>query len=346
MNDLSRRKGIEHIDVVVKRNYYRDSPFSNVSFHESGSVSKRARLSALLVTSDAALWGGGTCLYEATAGELSGVRSIHRNIRLFRMFGKPYFFLGAGIGDIKSPDGYNLIESIIKKSAAMWFRDEQSLEKAAAMVPTETKKFFAGGDPSFLMHEAIAGIVPAGEAYGGVKIGFCGVHHYKSDKTIVHSYAECLRSIIKNMQAKVYFIPFHQGDVHDHEFHEEIAGHLPRDAYELVNYGNASEAISLFRTMNFIIGIRLHSVIMADMLTIPNIAVEYAPKVRYYVGKTGVIPQDRLYRVGQAIRAEEIERIMTVYPMSATTLQEFISEEARDAGRMIDGFCELLRVER
>jgi polysaccharide pyruvyl transferase WcaK-like protein len=293
--------------------------------------------------SDVAIWGGGTCLYEAP-GSVAGIKGILRNIRLFQLLGKPYFFLGIGVGTIESGVGTRMLQSIIDASAHMNLRDDSSFEKAASHREKADGKLSPGGDLLFLLKDRINAVVPgARSGEEEFRIGFCGVRQYSGSDSTVKACAESLTRIISDMKAKVIFLPFHQGVDNDNDFHRRICERLPVGTYEIVDYVRIKDATSVFKTLDFVVGMRLHSVILADILGIPNIAINYSPKVRYYVDKSGVIPGERLLEVGEVFDTGRVDRVKKYYVLQKDILASFIAKEADDAKKSVERVCGLLR---
>lgn len=343
LDALSKKGCVGAINVIVQENYYGEfGRLRKASFLDGRSMLARARRVLLLLESDAAMWGGGTCLYESDSGNIKGVKNIYRNMKLLRFFGKPYFFLGIGVGAIESRRGYQIIKSIINGCAHMNFRDERSLERAAAIRGSSNAKFSFGGDLFFLLKDDLKGFSP-GARSGEFRIGFCGVQQYEESDRIVNACAESLNRIISDMKAKVIFMPFHQGLENDNGFHKRICEMLPAGSYEIFDDIGTSDIMSTFKTFDFVVGMRLHSVILADMLGIPNLAINYSPKVRYYVDKSGVVPGERLLEVGEVFDTGRVDRVKKSYALQKDTLTSFIEKEANDAKVSVERVFGLLQ---
>jgi len=343
LNALSKKDFVEAINVVVRENYYGEfDGVKKISFFDGRSMRARAKRVPLLLDSDAAIWGGGTCLYEPGSGDLAGIKGILRNIRLLRLFGKPYFFLGIGVGMIASESGKQIVRSIIEGCAHMNFRDKRSLERASAVKGGDGGTFSLGGDIIFLLKDEFKWAAP-GARSGEFRVGFCGVQQYAEQEEAINACAESVRRVISDLNAKVVFLPFHQGLENDNDFHRRICERLPSGTYEIIDHAGTKDMVSVFNTLDFVVGMRLHSVILADMHGIPNLAINYSPKVRYYVDKTGLIPGERLVEVGEVFDARRIESVLRSYALQKDMLKSFISKEAEDAKESLERVCRLLQ---
>lgn len=66
--------------------------------------------------------------------------------------------------------------------------------------------------------------------------------------------------------------------------------------------------------MDFHLGNRLHSIIIADILGVPNIGIQKSgSKIDNYLQKTGVLPQERRVDVLGEIGLDRMEKIFNQY---------------------------------
>lgn len=335
VQSLERHPRVEGIAILAREDYYRfDSGKVKVySCAQKGWRGIRSRLGAYLcmLSSQLVVWGGGTCLYESEEAGADGLKRLARNVSLAGLFRVPYVFLGVGIGTVRSQTGRALLQRILKGSAMLFFRDRHSLERALQAAPQARAR--EGGDLVFLMRDLRKRPAPAG---AGVKaIAFCGTFYHSASDQLASCYAASLSRLIARLGAVVHFIPFHGGERSDNLFHEKIARALPAQSVVLHDYAGPADTLALMRQMDFLIGFRLHSVITADLLGIANIAVEYSPKVRYYVTKSGVLDQERLFQLGQEIAPADVERVYRHYRESLPALERFLDQERADSGQSV-----------
>lgn len=343
---LLERPAIKGIHVVVRENYYTHLKHPKVHFYQSLSYQQRLKKVFLLFNTDCAIWGGGTCLYEPNPGELSGIKNLYRNLKLFKLFGKPYIFYGIGIGTIYTEMGRKLISALLNESDHISFRDKDSFYSAVTLVKDKGKeKFFPGSDPVFLFRSKLATLrLPQKKTEGMYRIGFCGFHEYKDDRKVIEACTRSLVSLIRGMNAKIIFIPMHQGILNDNEFHYEISKNLPEGFYEMIEYCRPEEALKFIMDLDFLIGMRLHSIILADLFFIPNIALEYALKVRFYVNKSGFIADRRLIGIGESITGELVKEIAEEYKLKVERLSQFIEKEESNTQASLRRLYEKLQV--
>jgi len=344
LDALSKEEFVDAINVVVRENYYscEFSGTTKILFHDGHSIMARARRLSLLLSAGAAIWGGGTCLYEPESRDIKGIQGIERNVKLMKLLGIPFYFLGIGIGRIFSEEGHRIIESIIDDCAGMNFRDMRSFDMATAMGGARDSKFSLGGDLLFLLKDKIKEISPCKRDDEEFRVGFCGVQQYASSEEVINACTDNLKGIISDLKAKIILFPFHQGLNNDNDFHRIICDRLPAGTFELVEYVGAKDAISVFKTLDFVIGMRLHSIILADLNGIPNLAINYSPKVRYYVDKSGVIPGERLLEVTEVFHSSRIERVTKLYALKKNILTSFVKQEAKDADASVERISQLL----
>ncbi|MDA8170051.1 MAG: polysaccharide pyruvyl transferase family protein [Nitrospiraceae bacterium] len=334
--------GVRQLTVIAGgKNPYPLLAGPKVSFYESGTFFPgRAGKLPLLLNADAAFWGGGTCLYDG--GGLDGMKGIRRKIKAFGLMGrKPFALFGVGIGNVRSEEGKMLLKAILSGSRYISFRDEESLQAARAAAGRE---FDSCGDPAFLLKEKIREFRESGIKSGPLKIGFCGVHSFMRDAASIQAAAKSLGSLASGLGARILFVPMHQGAKDDSLFHRAIAARLPEGSYEFTGYGSPEEALRIFSGLDFVIGMRLHTVILSDMLHIPSLAIGYAPKTGAYVKKSGVLADMRLKGVGDAFGPEDVEKIMRSFPSERVRLEGFMEEEKQavlgSMGRMLESLRE------
>lgn len=327
VQSLEKHPKVSGIAIFAREDYYAfASP--KVKVYRCDLKGWRGILSRLkgylrMLSSQLVVWGGGTCLYESDEAGVDGLKRLARNVSLAGLFRVPYVFLGVGIGSIRSDPAREYLSRILKGSALLFFRDRQSLDCALKALPAAPVR--EGGDLVFLVRDLKRGGRPAG---AGIRsIAFCGTFYHGASDQLASRYAFFLARLCAELKAVVHFIPFHGGERNDNVFHRKIARSLPADSVVLHDYAAPLDTLALLKSMDFLIGFRLHSVIAADLLGVANIAVEYSPKVRYYVSKSGVLEQERLFQPGQEITPAQVQRLFRSYHDSNRVLDRFLEQE-------------------
>lgn len=330
LNDLCEEPSLKEITVVVAENYY-PSRWPKARFIETTGPAAKLEILYRIARSRAVVMGGGTCIYETPGENNAGLYGLLRILRTSAVLRARTAFCCVGVGDICTDRGRDAIRSIMGMSSHVSFRDEGSYQAAAALVP-EQEAFSRGGDLVFLNRMVAREHPRAGSDEGIGEIGFCGVHAFKDDPDVVAAVARNLQALSSAFGARIVFIPMHRGTSHDHAFHRAVAARLPKEVeVEFAEYASPAEALERLRSVDFLIGMRLHAIVLADLLSIPNLAVEYSSKVRAYVQKTGFFADLRLAQPRDRFDADTVRSIADAYGKGSERLVGFVRQERADA---------------
>jgi len=103
----------------------------------------------------------------------------------------------------------------------------------------------------------------------------------------IEQFAELADHLIQKYQANLVFIPFQFHT--DLAFIKEIIKKMKFSTVRCVEEELSPEQIlSLISKFSVIIGMRFHSIVFATMMNKPFIAIDYDPKVRYFVYSLGI----------------------------------------------------------
>lgn len=237
-------------------------------------LSGKARRLAGMLRANCVVWGGGTCLYHAP--DNTGMVRLLRYVRLAKALGKPFYFVNIGIGRLDSEEATALATAILREAAGVSFRDENSYAIAQRLAPSS--HFSMGGDLA-----ALCALPIVQKKTDGVirTIAFSGVREALERPDVVRAVARSLGSLV-HQGIKIAFIPFHGGEHSDHVFHKAVARDLPPACYALAEVNTVQDAVDQLSQADFHIGMRLHSVVVADLMGLPGIGLAFHPKVSYY----------------------------------------------------------------
>jgi len=313
-----KKSSIKKIYVFVRENYY-EQTYSRIQYLPLNRFSKLAKTIAIF-RSDLVIWGGGTCIYDN-----KGLFDILKIQKISKFLGKKFIFLGIGIGKINNAK--ETACKILKNADYIYFRDNNSFQKANELI--KIKNSCVGSDLVFLD----TNIEKKFQSSSSIKnISFSGV--YNTDKKWVKFYALQLEKLIENFSCIIHFLPAHTGDKNDNIFHKEIIKVIKSDKIKLHNLRKPQEFINTLSTMDFHIGMRLHSIIFADLFGIPNIGIEYAPKVRYYIKKTEILSEKRIFNIGDELNPADIITVHSLYRHP----KNFIFNEQNEAKKCLEKF--------
>lgn len=282
LNFLLETNKFSRINVFCRYNYY---PTREKVRYIPLSCSSRYQKALQLLKNRYTFWGGGTCLYESRNN--SGIFELARLQKLVMLAGNRFGFLGIGIGDLHSDKYISTAKNLLNKSFITYFRDKNSCQLAKDMLPNNN--YCLGGDIVFL-----SDISPvAGKELKYQNISFSGHYTYNTPSQ-VDKYSKFLSKIINEFECKIHFLPAHTGiSYNDNEFHKEIIKNLPAEKCQLHNWETPQDYIEVLKEMDFHLGIRLHSLVLADLLGIANCGISYSPKISAYLDKSNQLSKLR-----------------------------------------------------
>lgn len=273
--------------------------------------------------SDKGIWVGGTCLYEPENKNISGLKWLLKLVKKYQQFKKPFYFINIGIGSLYSSNAIEIVKDILSYTKNVSFREEKSLSKAYEL--GVNTKGFPGGDMVFLNSQQFRKYENI--AYRNL-FGFCGHEQYANDTYTVEFYAKQLQDLSDGYD-KIIFISMHGNE--DHKFHKKIAKLIQKD-YSFLEYENYEILFQEMKQLKFLLGMRLHSIILADLLAIPNIGIAYGEKVSNYIRKTNILVNSRIKHVNEKITIFELNEIVDHYKQNGA----FINAEESCAQSGID----------
>jgi len=236
--------------------------------------------------------GGGGLLQDST-GKGWSILYYLGLILAAKIFKVPVMIYAQGIGPVNKQINKKLIKWILNKVDLITVRDNFSkelLENLGVVKPS----IYVNSDPVFLLkkkninhtidnYPCIQKLInPDDRLLIGVSI-----REYKSNGSDSKSiFAQAADYLIENYQAKIIFLPFQfDEDVH---ISEEILSLMKNQADVLKVKLEPEELLSLLTRLSLVVGVRLHSIIFSSMANIPFIALNYDPKVKYFVEDLGL----------------------------------------------------------
>ena len=268
-------------------------------------ISSSDRLSYIkaLYSSDIVIWGGGTCFYDS--GSKLGNRGLDDLIKiglLCRLFKTKLIFLGVGVGKV-TKNVRNKIKTIFKLSHAVYLRENYSSEVAKKIYQKD--KFFRSGDLALLSNASVMPEKIRDKKY----ITFSGVYNYSIN---IEKICEILEYLSAKLDAEVYFIPCHRDPLDDNSSHEAISKELGVDS-TIFDIKSIEEYVTIIKGSSFHIGVRLHSLVLADLYSVPNIGLEYSPKIKNYINSTLVLEQYRCFEDISMIDFDILDKVINRY---------------------------------
>lgn len=222
--------------------------------------------------------GGGSLLQDVTS-----LRSPFYYLGLLWLAqreGVPTMMLAQGVGPLKHFLARAWTGRVLNRMRAITVRDEGSANLLAALgvtVPAEVTadpSFLLEPDPSERLETWWAANIPDGRPVIGVAL-----RQWQTSNAYdrYHAVSDALAEMANRTGALLLFIPMQAGQ--DRHVSEEMAGWTPAGSRVLNLSLTPREMLALVSKVNFILAMRLHTLIFAVHRAVPAFGLAYDPKV-------------------------------------------------------------------
>lgn len=225
-----------------------------------------------LKESDMLISGGGSLLQDVTSSKT--IPYYLGIVKMAQWYNKKVVFYSQGIGPVNK--GYNrwLIKYIVNKIDGIFVRDSHS---------KDLLKQIGVRKPITISADPVLGIKPHRDVYKYIKDLFgkeraVGVYirPWQNEESLLNSLEKALKYVL-NEGYKVYLIPMYY--IQDREIAYKLKSRLGENAILVDSMLTLDEVAAYTACFDFIIGMRLHSLIMAAAAKVPMIGLSYDPKV-------------------------------------------------------------------
>ena len=297
----------------------------NLKFYASGKITRLKRL-ILILQNDFIAWGGGTLQIDSKPKSLINARKVSSLSR------KKFGFLGIGLEGSRI-DVEKSAKKLFEESDFIYLRDQDSYDTIQNGM-NFTGDASVGGDLAFLSLSQYNDFLKKDRNSSIENISFSGKHWWGEGRA--EFYAQPLLELIERYNTVVHMLPCCLGnEANDNDFHERLARFLPEANYKIHAWEKPEDFLAVMSKMDFHIGNRLHSIILADILGIPNIGINGTPpKIKAYIKKTSLLVEERTTEFMDEISLERIEKIFNLYERP----DSFIEQESTTA------LCNLERI--
>jgi len=319
---------IKKIYIICNKNYY-DIKNKKVMFINSKDLSK-IRYLLLIIRSRYIIWGGGTLGFNKRPVSLLRIQ------KLSKLMNKKFGFIGIGINYINQKN-----KELFEKANFLYVRDKKSYSIALKNL-TKNKNIFLGGDLAFLDLSIYPKTKKRINLYPK-NISFSGKFWWGGSKA--KFYAKQMMKFIKKYNSKIHLIPASMGEerfdnkykkADDNKFHKKIYEYLPKNNCILHSWNKIDDYLKIINKMDLHFGNRLHSIIIADILGIPNTGIvedkHKISKIESYIDKHKQLKKERLLDFMQSININKVKKILKIYKKP----KRFIINESRTAKECLD----------
>jgi polysaccharide pyruvyl transferase CsaB len=243
---------------------------------------------------DLLVMGGGSLLQD-----VSSPRSVVYYlgiVLLAKMLGKPVVFYAQGFGPITRPFSKRLIKLIVNRVNMITVRDDKS-ERDLKSLGVTNPQIIVTADPALAIDtrlfpkEAGAellkefGLTPVeGTETAGRRLAGIAIRNWNTS----HPFLEVLAKACDELHKRgwqVVFIPMqYPGDV---GVSEKVASLMEEPSVLLNRQFTFRDISSIISNMDMIVGMRLHSLILAALYEVPFVPLSYDPKIDRFVHRLG-----------------------------------------------------------
>ncbi len=233
---------------------------------------------------DVLLSGGGSLLQDSTSTRsLMYYLSITATAKMMR---KKVMLYANGIGPVSGKRNRRLVKQVVNKADLITLREENSYEELLSM-GVNPKKCFVTADPVFTM-DGIGGeeaqTILQGEGVPTDKpMVVVSVRNWKDMDKFIGRFAEMCDIIVEKYDRNIVFLGMQMPN--DITVSEKVRKKMKRDAYILKGNYSPYEVMGIISQADFILSMRLHTLIFAARQRVPLIGFIYDPKIEYYLEK-------------------------------------------------------------
>lgn len=233
---------------------------------------------------DVLLSGGGSLLQDSTSTRsLMYYLSITATAKMMR---KKVMLYANGIGPVSGKTNRRLVKQVVNKADLITLREENSYEELLSM-GVNPKKCFVTADPVFTMNGISGEEAQAILREEGVPMDkpvvVVSVRNWKDMDKFIDNFAEMCDTIVDKYNRNIVFLGMQMP--HDITVSEKVRKKMKQDAYILKGNYSPYEVMGIISQADFILSMRLHTLIFAARQRVPLIGFIYDPKIEYYLEK-------------------------------------------------------------
>jgi polysaccharide pyruvyl transferase CsaB len=246
-----------------------------------------------LLRSDMLVMGGGTLLQDVTSPRsilyYLGIVALAKALR------KPVFFYAQGVGPVTQALSKRLIQRVVNRVDMITVRDDKSRADLLSL-GVNRPPIHVTADPALVIDTnefpkedgwkilSRYGLQPSTGNQGQPLAGIA-VRNWATD----HPYLQVLARVCDDLVRRgwrVVFIPMqYPGDV---GASRQIAEQMQEASILLDEQFTFRDISTIIANMDMIIGMRLHSLILAALYDVPFVPLSYDPKIDRFVQRVGI----------------------------------------------------------
>lgn len=246
------------------------------------------RIYRCLKKCDVLVSGGGSLLQDRTS-----TRSLVYYLSLMYMaknLGKKVMLYANGIGPVNKKSNRLRVKKQIDRIDLITLREEKSKVELARLGITKPPIYITA-DPVFIMESPPKELVQGYLRKEGVlsqrpRIGV-SLRDWRGMEATIPAFAAYLDEICTKFGMDIVFIVMQHS--HDFEISDKVRRLMKRSSYLLIGDYTPGEILGITGEMDYILSMRLHTLIFAAKQRIPMIGYVYDPKISYYLDQLGML---------------------------------------------------------
>lgn len=201
----------------------------------------------------------------------------------FQLSNKKVFIIGCNVGPIYSKWFHMLFKMIFKTSDYTTVRDRQSYELLYSMRVKASNMFLAPD----IVHQ-FSSIPVHLQRCNGIRIGISAIDlkHDALNKNYI-SFLVSMITAMKNSNSDIsfYIYSFNTGFEDDRVISNSLAAQIDSscNVKSIAYTGDIQNFLSIFKSMDYVICSRFHSIILALNFNIPTLPISYSEKTNNYL---------------------------------------------------------------
>lgn len=227
--------------------------------------------------------GGGNLIQDDTS-----TRSLMyylSTIWLAKRLGLKVMLYSNGIGPIDRRINRIITTNIINQADVITLREEASLQEVRRL-SVNKPQVLVTADPAFTLKpcadsEASAILDAEGIKKNTPLVGI-SARKWRGHETYSQKIAASADYLYEKHGISSVLIPMHYP--HDMEINNEIASMMKHKPYIISHKYNVPQTLGIIKSMDMIIGMRLHALIYGASLQVPVVGLPYEPKVEDFLG--------------------------------------------------------------
>lgn len=243
-------------------------------------------IAKVIANSEVLISGGGSLLQDVTSN-----RSLYYYLSIMMLakkMGKPVMLYAQGIGPVRGSLAKGAMRHIGNMVDLITVRDEGSREELKYL-RVNKPEVHVTADPVLAMHpvdKEIGRVILRKSGLEGAAplIGICP-REWKDWAHYKQVLAETADVLIQEFGARIVFLPMQWPD--DFDVARKIAARMKKSAIVLPEEYTTTELLSLVGNLDMLIGIRLHALIFAAVMSVPMVGISYDPKIDRFLETIG-----------------------------------------------------------